>query len=83
MNFRMGKILRFWIDAEYESRRCQVHQSKAELFRQILLEWEEDGDAMRYLDRSGRIRWKATPKFLQHLHDEELDAKEELEAQYL
>jgi hypothetical protein len=79
MNFRMGKILRFWIDAEYESRRCQVHQSKAELFRQILLEWEEDGDAMRYLDRSGRIRWKATPNFLERLHDAELEAKEELE----
>jgi hypothetical protein len=52
MNFRMGKILGFWVDAEYESRRCQVHQSKTELFRQILLEWEEDGDAMRYVDRS-------------------------------
>jgi hypothetical protein len=79
MNFRMGKILGFWVDAEYESRRCQVHQSKAELFRQILLEWEEDGDAMRYLDRSGRIRWKATPNFLERLHDAELEAKEELE----
>ena len=83
MNFQMGKILRLWVDVEYESRRFQVRKSKTELFRQILLEWEEDGDAMRYLDRSGRIRWKATPKFLQHLHDEELDAKEELEAQYL
>ena len=45
MNFRMGKILGFWVDAEYESRRFQVRQSKTELFRQILLEWEEDGDA--------------------------------------
>ena len=79
MNFRMGKILGFWVDAEYESRRFQVRQSKTELFRQILLEWEEDGDAMRYLDRSGRIRWKATPNFLERLHDAELEAKEELE----
>ena len=38
MNFRMGKILGFWVDAEYESRRFQVRQSKTELFRQILLE---------------------------------------------
>jgi hypothetical protein len=79
MNFRMGKILGFWVDAEYESRRFQVRQSKTKLFCQILLEWEEDGDAMRYLDRSGRIRWKATPNFLERLHDAELEAKEELE----
>ena len=80
MKLHLNPILKFWVDVERESRRNVMPQAQTEAIVQILREWEEAGDAMRYVDRLGQIRWKATPNFLDRLHDAELDAKEELEA---
>ena len=46
---------------------------------QVLHEFEEAGDAMRYLDRNGRIAWKATASMLSRLSDAEHEAKDEFE----
>jgi hypothetical protein len=41
----------------------------------ILAEAEAAGDAMRYLDKNGRIAWKATPQFREYLRDLQADAE--------
>ena len=74
MKLHLNPILKFWVDVERESRRNVMPQAQTEAIVQILREWEEAGDAMRYVDRLGQIRWKATPNFLDRLHDAELDA---------
>lgn len=79
MKLHLNPILKFWIDVERDSRRNVMPEAKTEAIAQILREWEEEGNAMRYVDQSGRICWKATPKFLDHLRDAKLDAIEEFE----
>jgi hypothetical protein len=50
-----------------------------QLVAQILRQYQERGDAMRYLDNQGKIAWKASPRFLTKLADAERDAQDELE----
>jgi hypothetical protein len=52
-------------------------KGKQTLVAEVLQEWEQAGEAMRYLNRGGRIAWKATPKMLARLADAERDAKDE------
>jgi hypothetical protein len=79
MKIHLNPILKFWIDVERDRRRNEMPEAKTEAIVQILREWEADGDAMRYVDQSGRICWKATPKFLDRLRNAKLDAIEEFE----
>jgi hypothetical protein len=70
MKFHMTKALRFWVDAEYQHMENQfVTSTRAQLFAQILCEFEEAGDAMRYLDADGRVARKATPRMLTKLEN--------------
>jgi hypothetical protein len=79
MKFRMSRILRFWIDVEYEDIRDQAPgRRRPDLIAQILHEFEEAGDAMRYLNADGRIAWKATPRMLTRLADAEQEAEDDL-----
>jgi hypothetical protein len=77
--FRMSKCLRFWVECEFPDYRAQ-HSSptKSELIGGILREFEEAGDAMRYLDAKGKIAWKATPRMLTRLADAEREARDDL-----
>jgi hypothetical protein len=78
MKFRMTKVLRFWVDVEYE--RIRNHASKGtrtELIAQILRKFEEAGDAMRYLNTNGEIAWKATRGMLNRLADAEQEARDD------
>jgi hypothetical protein len=52
--------------------------TKSELIAQILREFEEAGDAMRYLNPGGQIAWKATPEMLIRLADAEREAEDDL-----
>jgi hypothetical protein len=80
MNLRLSKTLKLWVDVACEERRAQTPvRSRQALIAKVLREWEEAGDAMRYLNRDGRIAWKATPKMLARLADAERDAKDELD----
>jgi hypothetical protein len=79
MKFRMDKTLRFWVDAAAEHIKSgNAKLSKRRLVAQVLREYERRGDAMRCLDRHGRIGWKASPRFLSMLSDAERDAHDDL-----
>jgi hypothetical protein len=78
MRFRMTKVLRFWVDVEYE--RIRNHASgrpKTELLGKILRKFEEAGEAMRYLNTKGQVAWKATPGMLSRLADAEQEARDD------
>jgi hypothetical protein len=78
MKFRMSRILRFWIDVEYNDLRDQApERRKADLIVTILRQFEAAGDAMRYLDAHGRVAWKATPSMLTRLADAEQEARDD------
>jgi hypothetical protein len=80
MSIRMTKVLRFWVDVEYE--RIKNHASgrpKTELIAQILRKFEKAGDAMRFLNADGRVAWKATPGMLSRLADAEQEAIDDME----
>ena len=80
MKTRISKTLKFWIDVACEQRKAQTPgKSKQSLIAEVLHEWEEAGEAMRYLRTDGKIAWKATPKMLERLADAERDAKDELD----
>jgi hypothetical protein len=80
LKFRMSQDLRFWVEVEV-SREASRHPdlSKQKLIAEILHEWEEAGEAMRYLRADGTIGWKPTRRMLDWLADAERDAKDDAE----
>jgi hypothetical protein len=79
MKLRMDKTLRFWVDVAYERIKSANSQfSKRQLLAQILRQYERRGDAMRCLNKDGRVVWKASPHFLSMLADAERDARDDL-----
>jgi len=79
MKLRMDKTLQFWVDAAYEHiKSSNAKLSRGQLVAQILREYERRGDAMRCLNRHGKIIWKASPWFLSMLADAERDARDDL-----
>jgi hypothetical protein len=84
MTVYMTKVLRFWVDVEYE--RTKNHASgrgRNELIAQILRKFEEAGEAMRYLNTKGEVAWKATPGMLSRLADAEQEARDDELAEWL
>jgi hypothetical protein len=78
MKLRMDKTLRFWVGVAYEDIKSgNAELSRRQLVAQILREYERRGDAMRRLNRHGRIVWKASPRFLSMLEDAERDARDD------
>jgi hypothetical protein len=79
MKLRMDKTLRFWTAVAAEHIKSgNAKLSRCQLVAQILREYERRGDALRCLDRHGRIIWKASPRFLSMLSDAERDAHDDL-----
>jgi hypothetical protein len=79
MKFRMTKTLRFWVDCEYHDINDEnVDSTRTQLIAKILCEFQEAGDAMRYLNSKGQIAWKATPEMLSKLADAEQEAEDDL-----
>jgi len=79
MKLRMDKTLQFWVDVAYEYIKSgNAKLSRRQLVTQILREYERRGDAMRCLNKRGRIAWKASPRFLSMLADAERDARDDL-----
>ena len=80
MKLRISKTLKLWVDVECEQRKTRISsKSKQALIAEVLHEWEEAGEAMRYLRTDGKIAWKSTPKMLERLADAERDARDELD----
>ena len=78
MKFRMTKVLRFWLDVEYErTKNDPPSGSRTELIGRILRKFEEAGDAMRYLNAKGEIAWKATLGMQARLVDAEQEARDD------
>jgi hypothetical protein len=80
MKLRMTKKLKFWIDVACERRKAPTSpKGRQALIADVLSEFEQGGDAMRYLRADGKIGWKATPRMLDRLADAERDAIDDLE----
>jgi hypothetical protein len=80
MKFHMTRVLRFWVDCDYQHlKNEEVGFRKRELIARILRDFEEAGEAMRYLNADGKIAWKATPEMLTSLADAEQEARDDWE----
>jgi hypothetical protein len=80
MKIRMTTVLRLWVDVEYQRIKNQdFTRTRAQLIPQILRDFEEAGDAMRYLNTKGEIAWKPTPGMLSRLADAEQEAIDDME----
>ena len=59
MKLRMTKKLKFWVDVACEQRKPRTSpKGKHALVSEVLHEFEQAGDAMRYLRADGTIGWK-------------------------
>jgi hypothetical protein len=75
----MSKTLRFWVECEYDRKQDQRDDcTKSQLLSEILREFEQAGDAMRYVNSNAQIAWKATPRLLTRLADAEQEARDDL-----
>ena len=54
-----------------------ANRTRAKLIAEILREYEQSGDAMRYLNGKGQIAWKASPTMLQKLADAEREVADD------
>jgi hypothetical protein len=82
MKFHMDKIIRELVEEAWEwghLGRDREFLDQNRVFAEILSELDSDGFAMRFLDKEGHVRWKATPQLRDHLRDLRLDAEEELD----
>jgi hypothetical protein len=87
-SFRTGNTSNETPDGQYPAilGRCrlrrdkidQIDLTKQQLLAHILRQYERRGDAMRCLDKQGKIGWKASPRFLTMLADAERDVQDEL-----
>jgi hypothetical protein len=78
MGFHIESTLRFWVEVEYQSLLEEnPDRSKPQLLSDVLRGYEAAGDAMRYLDRKGRVAWKATPRMLTRLADAEREVEDD------
>jgi hypothetical protein len=78
MKLRMTKKLRFWVDVACEQAKSATSPRPA-LIAEVLHEFEQAGDAMRYLRADGNIGWKPTQWMVDRLADAERDAIDDLE----
>jgi hypothetical protein len=80
MKILMDQTLHFWVDAAREHIKAgNAELSRRQLVVHILREYERRGDALRCLDKRGRITWKASPQFTSALADAERDAVDDLD----
>jgi hypothetical protein len=81
MKLLMDKIVRELVEEAWEWGRLgrdREFVDRDRVFIEALIELESSGDAMRYVDRKGRIAWKATPDLRDYLTDLRLDAEADL-----
>jgi hypothetical protein len=84
MKLRMDRLLREQLELRGGCRRLGRNREIAaqELaIADILCELESRGDAIRYLDRDGRMAWRATPRLRDYIDDLQRDAEADLESE--
>jgi hypothetical protein len=62
MKVRMDKVLKRWVRYDMKNHPDRGKVSRSELLTRVLQYWEEEGDAMRRLDKKGRICWRIAPE---------------------
>jgi hypothetical protein len=68
------------VEVAYEQRKAHpAPTSRQALIAEVLHEFEQAGEAMRYLRADGKIGWKPTPQMLDRLADAEREAVEDAE----
>jgi hypothetical protein len=78
MKFCLSKNLAIWVDIACELRKASgPGNTKQVLTAEILCEWEEAGEATRYLRADGKIGWKATWRMLNRLADAEREVRDD------
>jgi hypothetical protein len=75
MPFRMSRTLRFWVEVECDQQ--DLTQADDREVAGILGQFEKRGDAMRCLNRRGKVMWKATQQLLDELASAEAEADAE------
>jgi hypothetical protein len=75
MPFRIHKNLRLSVEAACEEQ--DLRQADDKEIAAILLQFEKRGDAMRSLNRRGKVIWKATQQLLDELASAEAEADAE------
>jgi hypothetical protein len=74
---QMTKKLKFWVDVACEQRKAPtIPKGRKAVIADVLHEFEQAGDAMRYVRVDGKIGWEATSQMLDRLADAERDAKD-------
>jgi hypothetical protein len=84
MTIPMDEILQEIVDQAYEVARLGRNGDLPDqdmVSAEVLSELEVAGDAMRYVDRNGRVAWRVTPWLRDHLLDLQRDAEAEFEAE--
>lgn len=82
MEIPLDKILREYIEHTFDAARLMRDWNRLDqnaAFSKALAELEKGGNAMRYLDRKGRIAWKATPRLRDLINDLWRDAQADAE----
>ena len=77
MRTSIDPLLKFWLEAELSSKRCGVRTERDTEIANILRQYEQCGDAMRYRDTDGKVSWKATPQMLQRLAEQEREVRDD------
>lgn len=82
MKFHLDKILEEYAQCAFDTvhlGRDAAFEDRTRILTETLSELEIDGYAMRYLDRKGRIAWKATPRLRDLINDLWRDAQADAE----
>jgi hypothetical protein len=74
---RINRELRVRIESE--ARDIQEGEPANVVAAKVLARLERRGDAMRYVNRRGRLAWKCSPRFISSLRDLEADAVADLD----
>jgi hypothetical protein len=84
MKVRLDKLLREQFEISEKLCRLRRNRDKAActlVLAEVLCELEAKGDAMRYLDETGQIAWRATPTLGDYIDDLLLDAEADLQGE--
>jgi hypothetical protein len=82
MPILMDRTLTKYADQVTEAARLgrnSTHTRCDRVFAELLAKLEAVGNAMRRVDATGQISWRATPTLRQYLKDMELDAEADLD----
>jgi hypothetical protein len=79
MSFRLSRTLKICV--ECECRHQDLAKASDKEVAKILVRLERCGDAIRAVDRRGRLIWKASPTLVARLAEAEQEVDDEYESE--